>query len=263
MSLLKKLIDQALLAVILSLMFFMSDTTMAKVFDRVVAKVNSEIITLSSVNERVELLRQQNGSDFKDKNEKEVLDEALNSIVEEKLQLQEGKKRGLSVDDSAVEAAVADIEKKNGLEEGQLAEMLKSEGRSVESYKNHIRDQILLSKVVRFELGSRVSISERKIAKYYYNNQKDFWNPGKARVRHILILTEKELSADKKKEKYLQAKEILGEVKRGKDFANAAKEYSEDISASEGGDVGFVEKGKMVPDKRYCRDRVWLSHNQG
>ena len=248
MSLLKKLIDQALLAILLSLMFFMSDTAMAKVFDRVVAKVNSEIITLSSVNERVELLRQKYGSDFKGQNEKEVLDEALNTIVEEKLQLQEGKKRGLAVDDSAVEAAVADIEKKNGLEEGQLSEMLKSEGRSVESYKNHIRDQILLSKVVRFELGSRVSISERKIAKYYHNNQKDFWDPGKARVRHILILTEKELSADKKKEKYLQAKEILGEVKRGKDFADAAKEYSEDISASEGGDVGFVEKGKMVPE---------------
>ncbi|MGK0179851.1 MAG: hypothetical protein ACI8PD_001652, partial [Nitrospinales bacterium] len=48
--------------------------------------------------------------------------------------------------------------------------------------------------------------------------------------------------------KYLQAKEILGEVRRGKDFADAAKEYSEDISASDGGDVGFVEKGKMVPE---------------
>ena len=85
MSLLKKLIDQALLAILLSLMFFMSDTAMAKVFDRVVAKVNSEIITLSSVNERVELLRQKYGSDFKGQNEKEVLDEALNTIVEEKL----------------------------------------------------------------------------------------------------------------------------------------------------------------------------------
>jgi peptidyl-prolyl cis-trans isomerase SurA len=248
MSLLKKLIDKPFLAILLSLIFFMSGTATAKVFDRVVAKVNSEIITLSSVNERVELLRQKYGGDFQGRGEKEVLDEALNTIVEEKLQLQEGKKRGLEVDDSAVEAAVKDIEKKNGLKEGQLASMLESEGRSMESYKNHIRDQILVSKVVRFELGSRVSISERKIAKYYHDNQKDFWNPGKARVRHILILTEKGLSADKKKERYLRAKEILSEVKRGKDFAAAAREYSEDISASEGGDVGFVEKGKMVPE---------------
>ena len=85
----------------------MSDTAIAKVFDRIVAKVNSEIITLSSVNERVELLKQKVRGDY---NEEEILDEALNSIVEEKLQLQEGKKRGLVVDDSAVDAAVKNIE---------------------------------------------------------------------------------------------------------------------------------------------------------
>ncbi|MGK0180447.1 MAG: peptidyl-prolyl cis-trans isomerase SurA, partial [Nitrospinales bacterium] len=113
MSLLKKLIDQTFFATLLSLIFIMSDTATAKVFDRVVAKVNSEIITLSSVNERVELLRQKYKGDFQGRGEKEVLDEALNAIVEEKLQLQEGKKRGLAVDDSAVEAAVTDIEKKN------------------------------------------------------------------------------------------------------------------------------------------------------
>jgi peptidyl-prolyl cis-trans isomerase SurA len=225
----------------------MSETAVAKVFDRVVAKVNSEIITLSSVNERVELLKQKLLGDYQG-SEEEILNEALNAIVEEKLQLQEGKKRGLEVDDSAVEAAVNNIEKKNGLQEGQLAVMLASEGRSMESYKNHIRNQILLSKVVRFEMGNRVNISERKITKYYHNNQKDFWEPGKARVRHILILTEEGLSADKKKEKYLLVKGILREVKGGRDFAAAAKEYSEDISASEGGDVGFVEKGKMVPE---------------
>jgi peptidyl-prolyl cis-trans isomerase SurA len=248
MSLLKKLINQFRSVIFLCLALSMFDAAEAKVFDRVVAKVNSEIITLSSVDERVELLRQKYRGDFQGRDEKEVLEEALNTIVEEKLQLQEGKKRGLAVDDSAVEAAVTDIEKKNGLEDGQLATMLESEGRSMESYKNHIRDQILVSKVVRFELGSRVSISQRKIAKYYHDNQKDFWESGKARVRHILILTEKGLSVDKKRKKYLRAKEILSEVRRGKDFATAAKEYSEDISASEGGDVGFVEKGKMVPE---------------
>ena len=66
----------------------MSDNAVAKVFDRVVAKVNSEIITLSSVNEKVELLRQKYIGDFKGRDEKEVLNEALNTIVEEKLQLQ-------------------------------------------------------------------------------------------------------------------------------------------------------------------------------
>jgi peptidyl-prolyl cis-trans isomerase SurA len=247
MRLLKKFINQFFFAIFLFLIFFMSERAIAEVLDRVVAKVNSEIITLSSVNERVELLKQKLRGDYQG-SEEEILDEALNMILEEKLQIQEGKKRGLEVDDSAVEAAVKNIEQKNGLEEGQLALMLESEGRSMESYKNKIRDQILVSKVVRFELGSRTNISERKITKYYHNNQKDFWEPSKARVRHILILAEEGLSVDKKKEKYLLVKNILREVKGGRDFAAAAKEYSEDISSSEGGDVGFVEKGKMVPE---------------
>jgi peptidyl-prolyl cis-trans isomerase SurA len=247
MILLKKFISQPFFVILLFLIFFMSDTAIAKVFDRVVAKVNSEIITLSSVNEKAELLKQKLRGDYQG-SEEEILDEALNSIVEEKLQLQEGKKRGLEVDDSAVEAALKSIEQKNGLQDGQLAIMLESEGRSLDSYKNQIRDQILVSKVVRFELGSRIKISERKITKYYHNNQKDFWEPSKARVSHILVLTDKGLSTNKKKEKYLLIKSILREVKGGRDFAAAAKEYSEDISASEGGDVGFVEKGKMVPE---------------
>ena len=155
---------------------------------------------------------------------------------------------GFEVDDITVDAAIKDIEKKNSLENGQLAIMLELEGKSVEAYKNRIRDQILVSKITRFELGSRVSISKRKIEKYYHDNQKEFWELGKVRVKHILILVEKGASEKIRKKKNKQIKEILAELKEGKDFAEAAKEYSEDISASMGGDVGFVVKGQMVPE---------------
>lgn len=244
----KKLVNQAFFAVIFCCAFFKPGYVLGKVFDRVVAKVNSEIITFSSIEERASILKQKYRSDLENHSEEEILRESLDMLVEEKLQLQQGKKMGLEVDDSAVDAALKDIEVKNGLEEGQLAVMLESEGRSIESYKNHIRDQILVSKITRFELGSRINISERKIAKYYHEKQKEFWEPGKARVRHILILSEKNAPANKKQEKIQQIKKILAELKDGKDFAEAAKEYSEDISASSGGDVGFVEKGKMVPE---------------
>lgn len=248
MILSKKLVNQVIIAAILCRVFLMPDLVAGKVFDRVVAKVNSEIITLSSIEERAEILKQKYRNDLTKPEDKEILREALDMMVEEKLQLQQGKKMNLEVDDSAVDAAIKDIEVKNGLAEGQLAVMLEAEGRSIESYKNHIREQILVSKITQFELGSRVNISGKKIAKYYHDNQKDFWEPGKARVKHILILSEKGSPEYKRKQKYERIKNILAEVKGGKDFAEAAKEYSEDISASSGGDVGFVEKGKMVPE---------------
>ncbi|MBC8282603.1 MAG: peptidylprolyl isomerase [Nitrospinae bacterium] len=243
----KKLINQTFFAIFLSLIFNTPDLAIGRVLDRVVAKVNSEIITLSSVEERAEVLKQKYRNDLAGLDEKKILKETIEMMIGEKLQLQEGKKMGLEVDDGAVEAAMKEIERNNGLGEGQLAAMLQSEGRSLESYKNHIRDQILVSKVTRFELGSRIKVSDRKIAKYYHEHQKEFWETGKAKVRHILMLSDKSAPADKRKAKYNQIKEILSEIKNGKDFVEAAKEYSEDVSASSGGDVGFIEKGKMVP----------------
>ena len=221
---------------------------MGRVFDRVVAKVNTEIITLSTVQERVEVLKQKYRNDLANLDEQKLLKEAVEMIVGEKLQLQEGKKMGLVVEDSAVEAALKNIEKNNGLEEGQLEGMLESEGRSLENYKSHIRDQILVSKITRYELGSRIKISDRNIAKYYHDNQKDFWEEGKFKVRHILILSNKGAPPDNKMERYNYIQDILSEIKNGKDFAEAAKEYSEDVSASSGGMVGYIEKGKMVPE---------------
>ena len=223
-------------------------TASGRIFDRIVAKVNNEIITLSKVQERVEILKQkpQNKSTIAD--EKKLLRDAIELIIAEKLQLQEGKKMGFEIEDSAVGDALKNIEKNNGLEEGQLETMLESEGKSIESYKNHIRDQILVSKVIRFELGSRIKVGDRNIQKYYYENQKKFWNDSKYKARHILIMLEKNSPPEKKKERYKLINKVLSEINNGKDFALAAKEYSEDVSANSGGLVGYIEKGEMVSE---------------
>ena len=244
----KKFINQILPVVFLFFFFSSPNLAISRIFDRVVAKVNTEIITLSSVQERVEVLKQKYKNDPAKLDEKALLKQAVELLVTEKLKLQEGKKIGLLVEDSAVESALKNIEKNNGLEEGQLAAMLESEGRSLESYKNNIRDQILVSKITQYELSGRIKISDRKIEKYYHDNQKDYWEEGKFKVRHILILLKKDTPDNKKIEKYKYIKDILSEIKKGKDFAEAAKEYSEDVSASAGGVVGYVKKGKMVTE---------------
>ena len=244
----KKFISHIFPVVIFYLFFYVPNSAMGLVFDRVAAKVNNEIITLSSVQEKLEVLRQKYKNNRTSIDEKKLLKDVVEMMVAEKLQLQEGKKMGLLVEESAVQAALKNIEKNNGLEEGQLAVMLESEGRSLEAYKNHIRDQILVSKMTRFELGRRITVSDRKILKYYQANQKDYWEEVKIKVRHILILLDKEASSDKKNESYKHINGILSEIKNGKDFSDAAVEYSEDVSASSGGDVGYIEKGKMVPE---------------
>jgi foldase protein PrsA len=45
-----------------------------------------------------------------------------------------------------------------------------------------------------------------------------------------------------------KAEDLLNQIKNGADFAEIAKANSEDSSASNGGDLGFVEKGQTVPE---------------
>ncbi|MBT6345460.1 MAG: hypothetical protein HOJ49_01850 [Nitrospina sp.] len=218
----------------------------AEVFDKVAAKVNNEIITLSSVEERAEVLRQKYAGAPVSVSGHDLLQEAIDMLVEEKLQVQQGKKYGFVIDEDAVTAAVDEIKNGNNLTDEQLSAMLEREGRSLESYKAHIRDQIMVTKIARFEIGNRVKISDKSVFKYYKENQKEFWEEGQVRARHILFIVERGSPNKIRQEKLQLAKKVLAQIRRGADFAEMAMKHSEDISASSGGDVGFVTKGKMV-----------------
>ena len=242
----KKLINTRFVLSLIVLIMTLPLEVNARVFDKVAAKVNTEIITLSTIEDRAELLRRSYSNSSISVPKQELLRQALNIIVEEKLQLQEGKKMGFVVDEESIDAAVNDISRKNGLAEGQLQAMLESEGRSMSSYREHIKNQILVSKISRFEIGNRVKVSDREIMRYYRDHQKEFWQDSQVRARHILFIAKRDAPESVRKEKLKQAKNVLTKILDGADFAELARIHSEDISASDGGDIGIFGRGKMV-----------------
>ena len=222
----------------------------ARVVDRVVATVNGVIITLSTVQERAAILKQQmkaSGNSL-ELTEKKIIEETLNSLIEEKLQLQEAKRAGLEVGEDAIQTAMNDILSKNNITLEQMEEMLESEGRSVERYKSHIRNQILTSKVMQFHMGKSGKVSNKRIKKYYFQHQKEFWEPKQPFVRHILFIVDEDASELVKASKKEQANRVLQQVRSGSNFSELAKKHSEDVSASSGGEVGWLTKGHLVPE---------------
>jgi len=67
-------------------------------------------------------------------------------------------------------------------------------------------------------------------------------------VRHILIKTDvKDAEATAQARK--KAESIREEAQKGKDFAQLAKQYSEDPGTKDkGGDLGFISRGQVVPE---------------
>jgi peptidyl-prolyl cis-trans isomerase D len=79
-----------------------------------------------------------------------------------------------------------------------------------------------------------------------------------AKASHILFKTEEEGSEAQARQ---QAQDVLNQLRNGADFAELAREYSEDVTASRGGDLGWFPEGRMVQefeDAIFSRDQAGL-----
>ena len=66
-----------------------------------------------------------------------------------------------------------------------------------------------------------------------------------AKASHILFKTDEEGSETEARQ---QASQVLQQLRNGADFAELAREYSEDVTASQGGDLGWFPEGRMVQE---------------
>ena len=233
------------------LLFSLRIPLSAETVDRVVAKVNGDIITLSSVYDRFRVISEKmNTAANIDQlsQENELMKNALTSIIEEKLQVQEAKKNGLEVSEESINKALDDIKKNNEISDQQFEAMLQNEGRSIEAYRKVIRDQILVARIVGINTAKNSVVTKKQIKKYYSQHQKDYWEPPKVKARHILFIVEKDASKKYIELKKSIANKILHQIRAGTDFAELARKYSEDVTARLGGDVGVIKQGMMVPE---------------
>ena len=98
-----------------------------------------------------------------------------------------------------------------------------------------LRSDLIRDYAVRTIIAD-VSATDEEVKTFYEENQDKFSSPEKIRARHILVETEDE------------AKKILEEIRGGKPFEDAAKEYSTCPSKEDGGNLGLFGKGQMVPE---------------
>ncbi|QPJ63449.1 MAG: hypothetical protein G3M70_16845 [Candidatus Nitronauta litoralis] len=249
---LRKSINTKIILVQICLLLLGGSTFAAKgeVLDRVVAKVNDEIITLSGLEERLTAeVNRYRQAGMLDKLPKEGLEEMmLDRMVDEKLQIQDGKKLGMSVEEEQIMKALDDIKRSNKIDDYQLEEMLSKESTTMEQYKETIRKQILVSKVVGFQVKNRTKVSEKEVRDYFRKHRKDFSLSPKVKARHILFILDEGLTKEQKDQKKQTAAQVKQMLDNGEKFEELAKKYSEDVSASEGGDLGYLERGKMVID---------------
>lgn len=97
-------------------------------------------------------------------------------------------------------------------------------------------EQILIQFLLEKEIVEKTELSDEDIAAYYEQNKENFKRNEQIRIQDILVKTEEE------------ANDILTKLAEGQEFAELAKELSTASSASDGGNVGLVGRGTLLPD---------------
>jgi len=240
-------------ALIAGLVFFvlLSPSIFAMTLDRIVAKVNADVITLMMLEDRVAVFLNKMkaaGSVDKQLTKNKLMETVLDGMIAEKLQIQEAKKLGMVVAEEDLQKALGDIYATNNITREQFKNLLISEGSNFDDYKKIVSDQILVSRIIKMQVGSATAVGERSVRKYYRKNKNFFWVPGKITLSHIMFIRGSDSSEKERQLQKKTAEEILQRIQAGENFSELAKKYSDDVSAHSGGQLGAVGRGTMLPE---------------
>ncbi|MGB6667863.1 MAG: peptidylprolyl isomerase [Candidatus Acidiferrum sp.] len=120
--------------------------------------------------------------------------------------------------------------------------------------KNKTKFQVPEKRVVRFgivdlnQIRQNIKISDDQLKAQYQQNSQQYEVPNRVHVEHILLMTVGKTDAEVEEVKK-KAQDILNQAKKGSNFEDLAKKYSEDPGTKDkGGDLGWIVQGQTVPE---------------
>jgi peptidyl-prolyl cis-trans isomerase SurA len=236
----------------LSLGWWDLHSAQALMIDRIVARVNDDVITLSELQEEglplFERLRENYTGKELEHQVQRAEREFLDQLVLKRLQLQYASQVGITASENEINAAFKDVLSRNNLTQEQLVELLTREGLTLQDYKDRLREQIVLARLMNQAVRSRVSVDTSEVEAYYQTHRGEFDQAPQARVRHIFFRVDPGTGRPQTDDAQARATRVLQEARNGGDFANLARRYSEDATAANGGDLGLIKRGDARPE---------------
>ena len=218
----------------------------AEVLERIIAVVNDEIVTEQDLQYLMAPVMAQvrtiyTGQVVVEK-VREARKEFLQKVIEDKLILSEAKRRQVIVKDEEADEMITEVRNKFPSREIFL-KAIEDQGLTEKKLWNRFRDQLLMQKLVNYEVRSRVSVSPGEVSEYYKAHPEEFSQGERIRLQHILVRAG---GARTEAEAKNFAEALVEQLKSGKSFEELAKTYSEAAEASEGGEMGWMEKGQLM-----------------
>lgn len=221
--------------------------------------VNSDIVTFAEWRQALAEARGQVQGADKTTFENEV----MNMLIVERLQNQIAERNGIKISDEDIDAAIADIAKRNNATVDMLMTYLKQSGQGIESFRDGIRKQMVAARV-RDGVMQRVRVTNHDVDLFMLSaefqqalKQLPTTKLKQTRASHILVRVSKDLTDPQAK---LRAQRLYERINGGEDFELLARAQSDDpVSSAKGGNLGWVFEGQLAPEFEKAMDELPLN----
>jgi peptidyl-prolyl cis-trans isomerase SurA len=221
----------------------------SQVLDKIIATVGREIVLQSDIEGRIAMFLQQNPK--VNPSDPELRKQVLESLINERLMVTKAVEDSIAVMDEEINQSL-DFMMQNLMQtygsEKRIEDLYgMSVSRIRKNYREEVRKQLLVERLQQQKFMG-LKCTNREVEDFY-NQYRDSIRAIPASVELAHIVKHIKPSADAKEEVKRLALKIRDSILKGVDFAELAKRHSGDPgSASTGGDLGWVDKGKFVAE---------------
>jgi parvulin-like peptidyl-prolyl isomerase len=226
---------------------FCATHVQAEVVERIVAKVNGEIVTKTQLERELRVVLERLGpapsAEEEQRRLTELRQQILNRIIDNILIMQVARDRGLRVPPRYFQEYKATIMKESNIEtEDEFQRQIELAGMKEADLQKQFEENLLVQEIRRMEVDNKISLTEPEVDKYYRDHITDYTEAAKVRLREVVVRFEEggEAAAEEK------ARRLLQDIQQGADFAEVARRHSDANSREAGGDLGYFEKRELA-----------------
>ncbi|HEX6956534.1 MAG TPA: peptidylprolyl isomerase [Ferrovibrio sp.] len=208
---------------------------------RIVALVNDEVISLRDVTQRMRIIMATSHLPNTPEVLRAVREQAMRSLIDERLEMQEAKRRGISVSQQDLDTAINSVERQLGIPNGRLEEFTKRADIDADALISQIRAELTWARMIRSRLLATVTVTDQEIDERI-EKMKSMAGQTEDLIAEILIPVD---SPDQEEPQRQTALHILQQLRNGASFPALARQFSRGTTAANGGDVGWVPRGTL------------------
>ncbi len=224
----------------------------AEILDRVIVKVNGDIVTQSEFEARQVAAVQgaKIGSERIEAYLRENNARILQDAIDDLLLLQKADEVGIRVRPEYTKDIIEGIKKEQNIPtDAALREQLRREGMTLDDMKRNIERSIIRRQVVGKEIEPKVVVTDADVRAEYERRKEEFTHPAQVGLQEILVGNDQ---IDPK----AKAQDLVARARAGEDFAALARDNSASGTRSDGGSLGKLSIQNLHADVRHAVEKL-------